>query len=86
MIFFSDFLHEVRSPYHFDDQYKKFGSKKFFDPPGGFLYPKKTFLAKKWTFEPKSSKRRYNFFLIFDMETTLMVSFEKIIVSMPGKF
>ena len=41
---------------------KKNLGQKFFLTPQGVLYPKKPFLAKKWTFEPISSKRRYKFF------------------------
>ena len=50
-IFFSNFLHEVVSPYDLDDHQKFFRSKKF-------LTPKMAIFECFW---PISSKRRYKF-------------------------
>ena len=60
-IFFSDFLQEVRSPYHFDDQWKKFGSKNFFDPPGGYCTQKTPFWLKNGLLSLYLPKAAINF-------------------------
>ena len=56
---FSDFLHEVVSPYDLDDPQKFFGSKIFLTPKMAKIWP---FLAKIDSFESflhVTSKRRY---------------------------
>ena len=59
--FFSNFLHEVVSPYDLDDHQKIFRLKKFLTPKMVKIWP---FLAKIAIFEcfwSISSKRRYKF-------------------------
>ena len=61
---FSNFLHEVSSPYDLDDHQKVFGQKEFWHPKWPKMVKIWPFLAKIAIFEcfwPISSKRRYKF-------------------------
>ena len=62
--FFSNFLHEVVSPYDLDDHQKFFQSKNFLTPKMAKNGQNLAFFAKIAIFEcfwPISSKRRYKF-------------------------
>ena len=49
------------------------------------MYPKTLFMAQNWPFEPNLPNAAKNF-IIFGIETTIVVFFEKNIVHMLGKF
>ena len=63
-IFFSNFLHEVVSPYDFDDRQKFFRSKNFLTPKMAKNSQNLAIFGQNsyfWVFWPISSIRRYNF-------------------------
>ena len=58
-MFFSNFLHEVVSPYDLDDHQKIFGRKKILTPKMAKNGQNLAILAKMASFWATTSKRRY---------------------------
>ena len=88
-IFFSDFLHQVVSPYDLDDHQRFFWSKNFLTPKMAKNGQNLAIFGQNshfWVFLAYNFQTPLWIFLIFGMEVVLMVFFEKIILYMPGKF
>ena len=86
---FSNFLHEVVSPYDLDDPQKIFRSKNFLTPKMAKNGQNLAIFGQNshfWVFLAYIFQTPLWIFLIFGMEVVLMVLFEKIILYMPGKF